>query len=53
MAKAKKLPSGSWFIRLRLGGEEICITEATEKAAILQATLIKAKHRAGVRQAGT
>ena len=51
--KAKKLPSGSWFIRLRLGGEEICITEATEKAAIRQATLIKAEHRAGVRQART
>lgn len=49
--KAKKLPSGSWFIRLRLGGEEICVTEATEKAAIRQATLIKAEHRAGVRQA--
>lgn len=49
--KAKKLPSGNWFIRLRFGGEEICVTEATEKAAIRQATLIKAEHRAGVRQA--
>ena len=49
--KAKKLPSGSWFVRLRLGGEEICITETTEKKAIDQARLIKAEYKAGVRQA--
>ena len=48
---AKKLPSGNWFIRLRLGGEEIAITETTEKKAIDQARLIKAEYKAGVRQA--
>lgn len=49
--KARKLPSGSWFIRLRLGGEEICITESSEKKAVDQARLIKAEYKAGVRQA--
>jgi integrase len=51
LPKAKKLPSGSWFIRLRLSGEEICITETTEKKAIDQARLVKAEYKAGVRQA--
>ena len=48
---AKKLPSGNWFVRLRLGGEEICITETTEKKAIDRARLVKAEYKAGVRQA--
>lgn len=48
--KAKKLPSGSWFIHLRLGGENIPITAATEKDCIRQAQLIKAEHLAGKRE---
>ena len=51
LPKAKKLPSGNWFIRLRLGGEEIPITETTEKKAIDKARMIKAEYKAGVRQA--
>ena len=27
----RKLPSGSWFIQLRLGGESIPVTAATAK----------------------
>lgn len=47
--KAKKLPSGSWFIHLRLGGENIPITAKTEKACIKQAQLIKAEYLSGQR----
>lgn len=39
--KARKLPSGSWFVQLRLDGQSIPITEATEKAAIAKAIAIK------------
>ena len=47
--KAKKLPSGNWFIHLRLGGENIPITAKTEKACTKQAQLIKAEYLAGKR----
>lgn len=46
----RKLPSGSWFIRLRLGGEDIPITCATAKEARQRAQLIKAEYLAGKRQ---
>lgn len=45
--KPKKLPSGSWFIYLRLGGEGIPITEATETACTRRAQMIKAAYLAG------
>ena len=48
--KAKKMSSGNYFIRLRLGGEEICITEPTEKECIRQAQFIKSEYLAGKRQ---
>ena len=48
--KAKKMSSGNYFIRLRLGGEEICITEPTEKECIRQAQFIKSEYMAGKRQ---
>ena len=47
LPKAKKLPSGNWFIRLRLGGESIPITEATEAECKNTARLIKAEYLAG------
>lgn len=46
----RKLPSGSWFVQLRLGGESIPITAATEKECRHQAQLIKAEHVAGRRR---
>ena len=46
----RKLPSGSWFVQLRLGGESISITAATEKECRNQAALIKAEHVAGRRR---
>lgn len=49
--KAKKMSSGNYFIRLRLGGEEICITEQTEKECIRQAQFIKSEYLAGKREA--
>ena len=39
---ARKLPSGSWFVRVRINGEDIGITRDTEKAAIAEAMAIKA-----------
>lgn len=45
----RKLPSGNWFCQLRLGGESIPITAATEKECRRQAQLIKAEHMAGKR----
>lgn len=47
----KKLPSGNYFIRLRLGGEDIGVTAPTAKEATRKATLIKAEHLAGKRRA--
>lgn len=48
--KAKKLPSGNWFIHLRLGGENIPVTAKTEKACTKQAQVIKAEYLAGRRE---
>ena len=47
--KAKKLPSGTWFIQLRLGGESIPVAARTEPECKKQAALIKAEYQAGVR----
>ena len=47
----RKLPSGNYFIRLRLGGEDIGITSPTVKEARQRAQLIKAEYLAGKRQA--
>ncbi len=44
---AKKLPSGAWFCRLRINGQDIAITRPTEKEAIAEAMAIKA----GIKQA--
>ena len=46
---AKKLPSGNWNIRLRLGGEEISITRSSEAACKQEAQLVKAEYLAGKR----
>ena len=48
--KARKLPSGTWFIQLRLGGESIPVSGATEKAVIREAERIKADYRTGARE---
>ena len=45
--KARKLPSGSWFCRVRVNGKDIPITRATEKEAVAEAMAIKA----GIRDA--
>lgn len=46
---AKRLPSGNWNIRLRLGGEEISITRSSETACKQEAQLVKAEYLAGKR----
>lgn len=40
--KARKLPSGSWFCRVRVNGKDIGITRPTEKEAVAEAMAIKA-----------
>ena len=39
--QARKLPSGSWFCRVRVDGKDISITRATEKEAVAEAMAIK------------
>ena len=45
--KARKLPSGVWFIQLRLGGESIPVTANSERTCIKEARAIKAEYLAG------
>ncbi len=40
--KARQLPSGSWFCRVRANGKDIPITRSTEKEAVAAAMAIKA-----------
>lgn len=40
--KARRLPSGSWFCRVRINGKDIGITRPTEKEAIAEAMALKA-----------
>lgn len=47
----RKLSSGTWFIQLRLSGQSIPVSALTRKDCIRQAEMIKAQHRAGVRDA--
>lgn len=47
----KKLPSGNYFIRLRLGGSSIPITTSTAAECRRQAQLIKAEYLSRKRQA--
>ena len=42
MPKARKLPSGQWFCRVRIDGQDVSITRSTEKAAVAAAMAIKA-----------
>lgn len=44
--KARKLPSGSWTIQMRLGGRSVSVTRFSERACILEAERIKAAYRA-------
>ena len=43
----RQLPSGNWFVRLRLGGESIPITDPSRTQCLNQARLIKAEYLAG------
>lgn len=40
--KARQLPSGAWFCRVRIDGQDISITRDTEKEAIAEAMAVKA-----------
>ena len=45
----RKLPSGNYFIQLRLGGESISVTDPSRTACIREARAIKAEYLAGKR----
>lgn len=40
--KAKKLPSGNWFCRVRVNGKDIGVTRTSEREAVADAMAIKA-----------
>ena len=40
--KAKQLPSGAWFCRVRIDGQDISITRNTEREAVAEAMAGKA-----------
>ena len=46
---ARRLPSGQYHVRLRLGGETIYITRPTEREATAAAKLVKAEYVNGIR----
>ena len=46
----KKLPSGTWFIQMRLNGVSVPVSAPSKKECIQQAQLIKAEHIAGKRR---
>lgn len=39
---AKQLPSGAWFCRVRVGGQDVSITRSTKEEAIAEAMAVKA-----------
>lgn len=49
---AKRLPSGAWFCRVRIDGQDIPITRPTEKEAVAEAMAIKAGIKQASRQPG-
>lgn len=49
---ARKLPSGAWFCRVRIDGQDISITRPTEKEAIAEAMAIKAGIKQAVKETG-
>lgn len=48
--KARQLPSGAWFCRVRVDGQDIAITRATEKEAIAEAMASKSGIKEAARQ---
>lgn len=48
--KARRLPSGNWFIQLRLDGQSVSVTRPTEAECIKAAELLKAEHRNGIKK---
>lgn len=48
--KARQLPSGAWFCRVRADGQDIAITRPTEKEAIAEAMAIKAGIKKAAKQ---
>ena len=47
---ARKLPSGSWFVRVTVDGETISITRPTEKEALAEAMALKARMKEAKKQ---
>ena len=43
LPKARRLPSGSWFVRVQVDGKTICITKPTRKEAEAEAAALKSR----------
>lgn len=50
---ARKLPSGQWRVQLMIDGQRLNVTRPTKQAAEREATLLKAEHLNGIRNAPT
>lgn len=48
--KARKLPSGSWYCRVRVDGKDVSITRPTEREAVAEAMAVKARLKDAPRQ---
>ena len=48
--KATQLPSGAWFCRVRIDGQDISITRPTEKEAVAEAMAVKAGIKEAAKQ---
>ena len=51
--KPKQLPSGSWRVRLRLGGEDLSVTMPTKDECKAEALRIKSEYKLGKRAAAS
>lgn len=46
----KRLPSGTWFIRMRLNGQNVTVNARTKRECSNKAALIKSEYKAGKRK---
>jgi integrase len=46
----RKLPSGSWFVRVQVDGTSVCITKPTKKACLAEAAALKTGLKASAKK---
>lgn len=52
LPKPRKLPSGSWFVRVQIDGESYSITKPTEKECLAEAAAVKARVKDAQKRTG-